>query len=115
MIVRTIWLAALASRLLCFDGVAYADNANVEKKFALPERGFLQMGVPTNWDDQIRQPPQASPPTIAFRARQGKPFEILVTPIWRPRADVPVATTDTIKQSVQRAADGVKSQAVEQT
>ena len=115
MIVRTIWLAALASRLLCFDGVAYADNANVEKKFALPERGFLQMSVPPNWDDQIRQPPQALPPTIAFRARQGKPFEVLVTPIWRARPDIPVSTKDTIRQRVERAADDVKSQAVEKS
>ena len=71
------------------------------------------MKVPSGWTDELRQPQGAVPPTIAFRPRDGKGFDVLVTPIWRERADLPVATKDAIKQGVQKAADEVKKQAVE--
>lgn len=73
------------------------------------------MDVPVTWGDELRQPQGAMPPTITFRPREGKLFDVLVTPIWRARADVPVATKDAMRASVQKAADDAKAQAVEKT
>src|SRR5690349_19273662 len=87
----------VAAALLAAIGGAFAADTSI-KKYALPERGSFQMNVPAGWADQLRQPPQALPPTVSFRAGQGKPFEILVTPIWRMRTDVPASTKDTIRQ-----------------
>ena len=111
MLARVIGMAVI---LLTGASAALAAEAPV-RKYPLPERGSFQMTVPANWADQLRQPPQGLPPTISFRPNQGKPFEILVTPIWPMRADVPAVTIETIRKSVQRAADGAKSQAVEKS
>jgi len=90
-------------------------GSTVEKRYRLPEHGYLQMSVPATWDDDVRQPPGALPPTITLRPRQGKQFAVLVTPIWRARADVPPQTRDSLRQSVQQAADRARGQAVEKT
>lgn len=115
MMLRVLGLILWSAGLYFPTGVSSADDASVVKKYALPERGMLQMSVSGNWDDQLRQPPKSLPPTIAFRARQGKPFEVLATPIWRMRPDVPASTKDSIRQQVERAADAALSQAVEKT
>jgi hypothetical protein len=101
---------ALGVMLLCSCQVALA----LEKQYRLPERGFVKMEVPAGWRDQLRQPPQSLPPTILFRAGQGQPFEILLTPIWPARADVAPSSKDSIRRQVERAADGVKGQTLEQ-
>jgi hypothetical protein len=106
---RFLRLAALGASLLCFAQLSFA----VEKKYQLPERGFFQMDVPAGWRDQVRQPPQSLPPTIAFRGGQAQRFEIFVTPIWPARPDVAPSTKDSIRRQVERAAEGVKSQALE--
>jgi hypothetical protein len=85
------------------------------RKFALAQHGSLQMKVPAAWAHETREPPGGVPPTIVLRPRSGSVFEILVTPIWRARPDIPEATKETIRQSVERAADDAKSDAVEQT
>jgi hypothetical protein len=109
----SVTIRAVAS-LLALAGIAYAAETAI-KKYTLPEKGSFQMKVPVDWTEQVRQPPQSSPPTITFAPTHGKPFEILVTPIWRVRTDVPASTKETIRQSVQRAADDTKSQAVEKS
>jgi hypothetical protein len=106
---------ALAFVLACAPGVAQAADAAAVKKYALPAHGSLQLNVPGAWADEVRQPPGGIPPTIVFRARSGQPFEVLVSPIWRARPDVPEATKETIRASVQSAADEAKADAVEQT
>ncbi len=107
-----VWFAAFL--ILASSNSLVADTAT-PRKFPLPARGSIQMSVPSNWDDQLRQPPQALPPTINFRARQGKSFEVLVTPLWQIGADTPPSTKDAIRQTVQKAADDAKGQAVEKT
>jgi hypothetical protein len=92
---------------------ALAGEGNTGRRYPLPQRGFFQMKVPTSWRDQHRQPSQPLPPTIAFRPGKGKPFDVLVTPIWRARADVPSPTKDTLRRQVERTIESVKSQAVE--
>jgi hypothetical protein len=99
--------------LLAGLGHVLAGEGITERRYPLPQRGFFQMKVPTNWRDQLRQPSQPLPPTIAFRPGKGRPFDVLVTPIWRARPDVPSATKDALRQQVVRTIENVKSQAVE--
>jgi hypothetical protein len=108
-------MRAWAIPLLCAAGVALGADATAPKKYALPAHGSLQLNVPAAWADEVRSPPGGVPPTILFRARSGRAFEVLVTPIWRSRPDIPEATKETIRQSVQRAADDAKADAVEET
>lgn len=98
---------ALTALLLC------AADASA-RKYPLAQRGSLQLNVAAAWADEVREPPGGVPPAIMFRPRSGAPFEILVTPIWRPRPDIPEATTEAIRSAVQRAADEAKPDSVEQ-
>ena len=102
------WLAlliAMSSATLAAD--------TVTKRYALPDKSSVQLVVPASWKDEVRQPQAGAPPTIAFTPREGTGFQVLVTPIWRPRPDMPLATREQLRASVQRAADDAKSQAVE--
>ncbi len=108
-------ILGLVALLLCPLAASFAADASATKKYALPQKGSFEMQVPSVWNDELSQPQGAVPPTITFRPRDGNGFGVLVTPIWRARADLPVATKDAIKQGVQRAADEAKKQAVEKT
>jgi len=97
----------LAVLMLC------AADASV-RKYALMQHGSLQMSVPPAWADEVREPPGGVPPTIMLHPRSGPAFEILITPIWRARPDIPEATPEAMRGSVQRALDEAKPDSVEQ-
>jgi len=101
----TKWLASLIALLLL--GVAQA------KDYPVPDKSTLQLGLPASWKDEVREGERGFPPTIVFTPRQGAPFQVLVTPISRPRPDVPVPTGEQIRDSVQRVGDQMKTQTVE--
>lgn len=83
------------------------------KRYPLPDKTSLELGIPAGWQDEVKQGESGTPPTIFCTPREGPRFQVLVTPIWRPRPEVPVASAEQIRQSVQRAADQVKPQAAE--
>ena len=88
-----------------------ADGAR--KTYPVPDKTKLELSVPTGWKDEVREGDRGMPPTIVFTPREGPTFQVLVTPIWRPRPDVPVPTSEQIRDSVQRVAEQMKTQAVE--
>jgi hypothetical protein len=104
------WLALL----IAISGAALAADT-VTKRYALPDKTSLQLSVPASWKDEVRREQAGAPPTIVFTPRQGAGFQVLVTPIWRPRPDMPLATREQVRASVQRAADEAKRDAVENT
>jgi len=89
-----------------------AEEARV-RSYPLPDHGKLQLKVPVSWKDELRQPPNRLPPTIAFKPGKGASFEVLLTTIWPARPDIPGASPEEIRRQVERAAEGAKSQAVE--
>ena len=84
------------------------------KSYPLPDKTNLQLSAPPAWKDELREGERGLPPTIVFTPREGAAFQVLLTPITRPRPEVPVPSAEQIRDSVQRAADKVKPQAVEQ-
>jgi hypothetical protein len=109
--VRALTLLLTAQFFACTAALA---QSAPQKRYALPERGALQMNVPAGWKDEVQSPQQKDlPPTISFSPVQGQPFAVLVTPIWRARADIPEPTRETILKQVQGLIEGTRSQAVE--
>jgi hypothetical protein len=99
---------------LLFAAVSLAIAADGEtKRYALPDNTSLELSIPAGWQDDVKQGESGTPPTIAFTPRAGPPFQAFVTPIWRPRPEVPVASAEQIRQSVQRAAEQVQPRAAE--
>jgi hypothetical protein len=105
---------ALALALAFFAAASACAADTAARKYPLAQRGSLQMSVPATWADEVRTPPGGVPPTIMFRPRSAAPFEILVTPIWPARPDIPEATPEAMRSSVQRAIDEAKPDSVEQ-
>jgi hypothetical protein len=103
--------ALLFALIATLPSAQAADTA--EKSYALPDHGTLRLIVPRDWKDELHPQQGTTPLTITFQPAQGAPFEVLVTPIWRANADVPVATRETIAQRVRRSAEEIKSQSVE--
>lgn len=97
---------------LAFAPTARAADTT-EKSYALPQHGTLKLVAPHDWKDEVHPAEPGMPPTIEFQPAKGVPFEVLVTPIWRAHADVPLATRETIHDRVQRAAESMKGQSVE--
>ena len=106
---NAIRLIAAAALLLALP--ASAADKITQKRYPLPDqRGTFLLSAPASWKDDVNQPPQPVPPTILFGpSATGKPFQVHVTPIWKPSPDLPTPTKDELRTQVQRDADGLKS------
>lgn len=98
----------LASTLLSCAALAAADT-----RYALADRGFVVLTVPTGWVDRVHQTDPNLPPTIVFRPASGADFHVLVTPIWPPRPDMPPSTAEDVHALVKGNAEQMQGQAVE--
>ena len=107
-------LTGFAIALLLAAAPAFSADRPVEKPYALPEHGTFKMNVPAGWKDQLAQTPPSAPPTITFSPADGKPFQVLVTPLWRPSPDVKLPTKETLRKRVENDAAEFKDGSVEQ-
>ena len=80
------------------------------RRYAIPDSGFLELSVPTTWNEIVRRPPfEKGPPTIVFGAINAVPFEISVTPEPRNVA----ADKRPPRERVQEYLEGVRPNVVE--
>ena len=99
--------------LMCFFSGSVSAEEVKSHHYTLPDHGNLRLKSPVTWKDKLRQPPNRLPPTIVFNPTTGKPFEILITPIWPVGSDMPPPNAERIKAQVEKTAEHAKSQAVE--
>ena len=111
---RAFALLSILAALLLGAAPASAADKLTQKRYPLPEqRGTFLLSAPASWKDEVNQPPQPVPPTILFGpSATGKPFQVHVTPIWKPSPDLPTPTRDELRSQVQRDADGLKSERI---
>ena len=102
---------ALLLCLIATTAIAQTDTA--ERRFALPDHGNFVITVPRDWKDQLRQPPDRSPPTIVFGPGSGKPFHVVMIPIWPPTKEHALPSRDQVRAAIERGAQEAGSQAVE--
>ena len=102
--------------LLFFVSIAVATAGDTGiRRYQLPDHGSIQLIVPALWKDEIWQPPNRLPPTITFKQKVGAPFEVLITPIWPAKKDMPLTKAEGIRQLVLQGAELAQSQSVEET
>jgi hypothetical protein len=93
---------------------AVAANASQnERRYSLGDYGFFRIDIPPSWKDELRQPPDRTPPTIVLSPKTGVPFRVLVTAIWGAKMEK--LKDESIRELVQKSAERVKPQAVEKT
>jgi hypothetical protein len=101
--------------LVGFAFIAAAAEKTSDRRYNLPDHGVFQMKVPASWKDEVKQPPNDLPPTIALRPASGDQFLILILPIWKTKEDAPLLSEGDMQKMVQRAADNAQPNAVEKT
>ena len=93
--------------------VLAADTDN--RRYTLPDHGSLQLKVPTLWKEETAQDRDRLFPTIVFTGKSEAPFDVVLMPIWPTEKGAPNPDHEALQRLVQRAAQGIKSQAVEKT
>jgi hypothetical protein len=101
------WFLAGVAAVLALPASGLAADTGAAKRYAIPERGFLQISVPSGWTDKYENTSQ--PPLISLRPGQGQPFLVSLT----PGAGKPPATKEELRKSVAELADGIHLFAVE--
>lgn len=101
--------------IFSFSITAALAQEAAERRYALPDRGSIQLRVPGSWKDELRQPPHKLPPTIVFSQKTGASFQVLLTPLWVANQDGRLYSEEEMRRKVQQAVEGVKSQAIEKT
>ncbi len=109
---RCLATYAVALLFIVSNSIAGAEETAL-RSYTLPDHGSLKLAVPKSWKEELEQPSNRLPPTIIFTPKSGSTFEILLTPMWPPRPDIPMPNAEEIKQKVERAASSAKDQAVE--
>ena len=82
-----------------------------QKRYPLSGHGVLVMAVPSGWTEQVQQESKM-PPTISYTVAGAKQ-QVIITPVWRVRADVPPFTQESVRKNVEHAVGAAKDEAVE--
>lgn len=110
------WCCAAVLFVLCCVAGTQALAADTDsRRYALPDHGSLELKVPTFWKEELEQDRDRLFPTIVFTAKSGAPFGVALMPIWPTEKGAPNPDRDALQRLVQRAAEGIKPQAVEKT
>ncbi len=100
--------------LTFLTGAAAAQNQGIsERRYVLPDHGTFVVQVPRGWKSRLNQPPNRLPPTIVFGPAAGRPFQMLITPMWAAALNRPPQSGESIRAQVEKAAQNAKAQAVE--
>jgi len=105
----------LSAVLFCMAAIPVQAANAADRQYPLADQGTLQLSVPTSWRDQIEKDSEQLLASIVFVPTSGAPFGIVLNPIWPAKKDSPRPDSGALKRLVQRAADEIKPQTVEQT
>jgi hypothetical protein len=105
-------LQAVVTSLFVFLSCSEA-FADQERRYTLAEHGAIALNLPAGWVDQVQQPRPDLPPTIIFQPAAGAPFQVLVTPLWPMRPNIPKLTPETLNTEVRAAIEHIRNQSVE--
>jgi hypothetical protein len=88
-------------------------SASTTQNFDLAGHGELTLRIPDGWQGAVRNPDNGLPPTILFRTRSDKSFQLLITAVWTIPPNNEVPDVAKIRSIVSNAAEGAKAHAVE--
>lgn len=104
--IRHAATAALYGLLACG---AFAADLRVP----LPQRPSLVIPLPDSWQGKVNRASSDLPPTIAVTTVGGRPFQLMITPIWPSSGDARPPTPEFNRAMVAAGAERAKAQSVE--
>ncbi|PKN33251.1 MAG: hypothetical protein CVU61_14125 [Deltaproteobacteria bacterium HGW-Deltaproteobacteria-19] len=111
---KSVYALCLGILFLLFTNVASSQAAEtILRSYSLSDYGILQFQVPADWSDEVSQPRDRPEPTISFKPKRGKPFNVMVTPHWPPGKGMSPPGDAALRGRVQKRAEEIKSGAVE--
>ena len=108
---RLARIGVLLSSFLLAAGVDAQGKTG--KRYALTGHGTFIVPVPPGWRDDVKQDNKGHPPTISYRIGTRKDAQVMITPIWRARADAPPLSKESLRKNVEAAATAIREQALE--
>jgi hypothetical protein len=109
-----IFLSSLVVALaIFFDASPVTSQVANMRSYVIPNRGTLEMAVPTSWKDAIRQPSAEVPPTISFSPREGNAFRALITPLWQAIPQPGFSSAENIRAFLEQQGRKALASAVE--
>jgi len=105
---------SLAVVLLALSSAVVAATPS-QRHFTLPNHGSFDLVAPSDWTDELTQPPGDLPPTIQFGPRSGPSFQVLVSAGGVPAVGATVPDDAKIRAEVAAAAKAAESQSVEKS
>jgi hypothetical protein len=115
-VIKPDWnLGVMLCALVCVAGTQALAADTADRHFALADHGSLQLKVPTEWHEDIKQEPDRLLPTIVITPTARAPFGVIVTPIWPTEKDAPNPDRKALQELMQQGADAIKPQSVEQS
>jgi len=110
---RLTILLVLFLVLLLDPSFVWAQSTSA-KSYSVPNHGRLELAVPKEWKDSMRQPPQELPPTITFSPGKGSDFKFLVTAIWSVISEAGFNSPQKIRELLESRGKKLLASAVEQ-
>jgi hypothetical protein len=107
---RRFFSAVLVTSLAMTAATVWA--ASRAESYELPNHGELILSMPEDWISEVNQSPGKRPPTISIGPKSGRPFLVLVTPIW-PIGDGGKTDEATLRRLTTALAAEAQPQAVE--
>ena len=98
--------------IIVLAGLAVGAHAR-DVRVTLGARGAVVLSVPDDWRDSLEQESANGPPTLNLTPKQGKAFQILITPAWASVPNTPMPTKGALRELVRRAADDAEPRALE--
>ena len=108
-------LGAVLLVLFCVTAIPVQVANAADRQYALAEQGTLQLNVPSSWKDDLEKDSEQLLASIVFTPTSGAPFGVVLNPIWPAKKDSPRPDSGALKRLVQRSAEEIKSQTLEQT
>jgi hypothetical protein len=105
-LVKLIFVVTLLATLLIASIGSSAEQKAIRKKYPIPDRGTLELNVPTLWRGEVHKPRENMPPTIIFNPSKGNDFQVMISVLWGKTGDQGFNSPDKARTIVEK--DGQK-------
>jgi hypothetical protein len=92
-----------------------AEEMSALRTYKIPKHGMLEMVVPTEWKDYLKQPERDLPPTIHLVRENSDDFKMMITILWNQKGDKGYNSPDRMRRLLEKQGRNLVERSVEKT